>query len=197
MGKFLFTENCFLSEVVLLFLVRPAWLPRTVLQHCKAFNEDHVVIKKKGNNYKECTAACFFMHSVPFLQIRYLYNWDFALQIFCQNTDGIHLKISGCLTQAGHVNTFENEVSIMSLCFGFLIQWEFCHRCQGDGISSSPVFFLFSFAKQLFVTGLGKKGNSLQSKENAYILNTTEYWGKPVAIFSLSLQSLKLTEFCC
>lgn len=88
------------------------------------------------------------MHSVPFLQIRYLYNWDFALQNFCQNTDGIHLKISGCLTQAGHVNTFENEMPIKSLCFGFLIQWEFCHGCQGDRISSSPVFFLLSFAKQ-------------------------------------------------
>lgn len=84
-------------------------------------------LKIKGNNCKECTAACFFMHSVPFLQIRYLYNRDFTLQNFCQNTDGIHLKISGCLTQAGHVNSFENEMSIKSLCFGFLIQWEFCH----------------------------------------------------------------------
>lgn len=28
-----------------------------------------------------------------------------------------------------HVNTSENEMSIKSLCFGFLIQWEFCHGC--------------------------------------------------------------------
>lgn len=107
-----------------------------------------------------------------------LVQLGFCPSKFCQNTDGIHLKISGCLTQAGHVNTFENEISIKSLCFGFLIQWEFCLRCQGDGISSSPVFFLFSFAKQPFVTALGKKkkkGNSLQSKEDAYMFNTIEY----------------------
>lgn len=137
------------------------------------------------------------MHRVPFLQIGYLYNWGFALQNFCRNTYGIHLKISGCLTQAGHVNSFENEMSIKSLCFGFLIQWEFCHKCQGDRISSSPVFFLFSFAKQPFVTALGKEGNSLKSKEDAYIFNTIDCWGNPVAIFSLSLQSVKLVEFYC
>lgn len=45
LGEFLFAEHCCLSEVVSLFLVRPAWLPRTILLHCKGFNEDHVVKK--------------------------------------------------------------------------------------------------------------------------------------------------------
>lgn len=73
LGEFLFAvDQCCLPEVLLLFLVRPAWLTRTILLHCKGFNEGHV-----ANKYKEITvksAACFFMHSALFLWIRYLYN---------------------------------------------------------------------------------------------------------------------------
>lgn len=45
LGEFLFTQHCCLSGVVLVFLVRPAWLPGTILLHCKGFNEDHGVKK--------------------------------------------------------------------------------------------------------------------------------------------------------
>lgn len=57
-------------------------------------------------------------------------------------------------------------------------RWDFIFTCV----------FPVLLCKTPFVIALGREGNSLHSKEDAYIFHTIEYWGKPVVIFSLSLQ---------